>query len=409
MTNKHCVENVTDCAEELAFRFPDTSESAQCQKILKISEFPLKDKNKLITQVPDYAIILLDRKLTAKALPLSQDGLVAKSPITIRKAWSTGNRSYEMRESSCETGVPNPFTIHYTAPTSPVISLFGCLAQHGVSGSPVLNSKGEVAAILSDGIDETKLFHPIDKSQKQDDFNPLNLSYATNLSCVDYSSLGLYPRKTGCEVPYIDDIGVHLESKGQDFFTQSESNAKAELLKFVESTDLSEYKTEGSYEEIFEWTVRADDGQRVKFDKPGIRDVTIEMVPECVSRPENPNNPLKAKFYKEDTPGESERWKFSDKVTLDTPGWAMTRKLDKYGGAINAKLERGRKAAKYIIHPREIASLKEGQTVLVVEIVNGQWIDLRLPLCKDKTPADNNGILPRSDELTGTGRDSTKN
>jgi hypothetical protein len=113
------------------------------------------------------------------------------------------------------------------------------------------------------------------------------------------------------------------------------------------------------------------------------------MVPECVSRPENPNNPLKAKFYKEDTPGESERWKFSDKVTLDTPGWAMTRKLDKYGGAINAKFERGRKAAKYIIHPREIASLKEGQTVLVVEIVNGQWIDLRLPLCKDETPPDN--------------------
>ncbi|MBK9039001.1 MAG: hypothetical protein IPL83_07560 [Bdellovibrionales bacterium] len=162
-------------------------------------------------------------------------------------------------------------------------------------------------------------------------------------------------------------------------------------------------------EPIFEWTVRADDGQRVKFDKPGIRDVTIEMVPECVSRPENPNNPLKAKFYKEDTPGESDRWKFSDKVTLDTPGWAMTRKLDKYGGAINAKFERGRKAAKYIVHPREIASLKEGQTVLVVEIVNGQWIDLRLPLCKDKTPADNNGILPRSDELTGMGRDSTKN
>jgi hypothetical protein len=87
----------------------------------------------------------------------------------------------------------------------------------------------------------------------------------------------------------------------------------------------------------------------------------------------------------------------------------MTRKLDKYGGAINAKFERGRKAAKYIIYPMEIASLKEGQTVLVVEIVNGQLIDLRLPLCKDKTPADNHGTLPRSDELNGTGRDETKN
>jgi hypothetical protein len=224
----------------------------------------LFDKNKILTHAPDYAIILLDRKLTAKALPLSQDGLVAKSPITIRKVWTTGTRSVEMRETSCETGTPNPFTNNYTTPTSPTINLFGCLVKHGVSGSPVLNSKGEVAAMFNAFIEET--------SGKQGDFNPFELSFATNLSCVDYSSLGLYPRKIGCDVPYVEDVIVHLAAKAQVLASQSQSTTLAEFDKFIVSTDMSEYETEGSYEQIFEWTYRTDDGQRVKFDEPGIRE-----------------------------------------------------------------------------------------------------------------------------------------
>lgn len=403
MTNKHCVENVRNCAEDLAFRFPGTNESAQCQKILKISEFQLEDRKGRSTQAPDYSIILLDRKLTAKSLPLSQEGLLARSPITIRKAWSTGNRSVEMKEHSCETGAPSVLARNYTTPTSPNISLIGCGVKSGVSGSPILNLKGEVAAIVSLGPKTDGTMSPSNQGTVTTDFNPKEFAVATNISCVEYSSLGLYQRKVGCDFPYVEDVVAELKPKIESAFNLS-------IVKFANSKVL-EFNSQDQVG-IFTWISRLDDGQRVKFDKHVRGKLRFELVPECVWNNVNPSKYMKENFYTyiEGNSGESGKWQLSDQVKIESPGWSFDEdvKFDKYGD-VNVNFARGVKAATYELSPDEIANLKEDQTVLVVETVNGQSINLRLPLCKLQARGGILNNLPPTDELNGTEQDATKN
>lgn len=368
MTNKHCVEKSSDCSEDLAFKFPATGESAQCEKLLAVSQYALDNGGK-IAIVPDYAIIQLDRKLNAQPLKLSQEGLPFESAVNVRKAWKMSSRSIEMREEKCSTGTTDWMVSDYKGATSPNISLYGCNVIGGNSGSPILNTKGEVAAIVQIGPKGEGLSFPSIPGLDAKDFDIDTFAVGTNLACIKNPELGLDHPAAGCEVV---TGGEASRPKFSDMF-----NARIFLKLSIH--DYAEFIREDD-SGIFGWTVRPDDGGRVTSSGSQKPLLTLELTPKCFLRPTDADSKLKAKYYDNGYAGYFAGWKKQGDLQTTSPGWGIGLKLDKFGGfAVNFIL--GSKAARYDFIPEEINNLKADGAVKVVETVGSQKTDLMLPLC----------------------------
>lgn len=375
MTNRHCVENVSDCASEVAFRFPESRESAQCARILNLS--PYHTTRHVNTVKPlDYAVIQLDRRLSAKPLPISVQGLAPQSAISIRKAWVMGSRWAEMREENCETGTANVVVPGYIHALSPTVTFFNCAVKGGVSGSPVLNANGQVAAMVQMG--------PKDQSSRltvpgldTTEFDLQRMGIGSNMACVESVQLGMVASNPHCN--------KDQESIAQDF----DKRAERELGKVaIVKAAIAEYFEFLSHDQtaLFGWTVRVDDGNRVKHTGSDAK-IRLEVVPDCVARADEPDNNLKRDFYSAGAFGMFSGWKTKGVVALRSPGWMAALKFDKYG-AIKAKFSSGTKFARYAFVPSDLAELKVDQKATVVETVNGQSIQMQLPLCKPGARAE---------------------
>lgn len=371
MTNRHCVEKTDACDQEIAFRIPSTTESAQCKRILKISEYALSSKKKN-NLVPDYAFILLDRKLNAKVLPLSQNGLAPQSPVTIRKAWSTGARSVEMREHACATGDAGLFTGNYASPLSPNISLYDCKGKGGVSGAPILNAQGEVAALLQRSTDGETSRLPTFPGLDDHQFNIDSIAIATNLACVGLAELGLQPHSSCAANIVVGDGADNFNINRMLNEWVITSAVIADYIKFL-NTDK---------DQLFGWAIRKDDGERVSNFTEGKGFFTFELAPSCVIRATDENGALKKKFYTEPTflGLYGGGWMRKGAITHATPGWSARLQLDKYA-KVTIRFVAGTKMATYTFTPRQLADLREGETAKVTERVVSTEIVHKLPPC----------------------------
>lgn len=368
MTNKHCVEAVSDCSQNIAIRIADTAEAAQCERILRISEFKLEKANGNVDVVPDYAAILLDRKLKAQPIPLSQSGLPYESRISIRKAWRLTTRSIDMREESCTTGYNSILVPNYLDPLSPNVSLYTCQLKGGVSGSPVINENGQAAAIVQISSKENTPTLSI-PGLESSEFKLSDFGAATNLTCVEVPELGLKRVANNCGSSTSDSAA---RTNLSDALTPL---ALAKLM----GEDASRY-IESETSGLFSWTFRPDDSHRVSISAKTKLLGTLEMVPKCVLLADDPDSHLKREYFTGNRWSGSKGWQTSGKVTATSPGWGIGLKIDRFG-RILPTFTLGRKMATYTFNPAIIAELVPKHTVRIVEEVQGVPKDLILPAC----------------------------
>ncbi len=394
-TNKHCVRKVFDCTEELAFRFPGTKEFAECSRMLKISEFEIENANGTPASVPDYAIILLDRKLIAKPIPISQKGLKPYAKITIRKAWKVGDRSIEMQQDSCEVGAPNMLNPNFTGEISPNTNLFGCKLKHGVSGSPVIDDQGRAAGIVQIGSNDNQgTTLPTLSGLDSTEFDINNYGVASNLACVNFPSIGLNAAPQGCSIETTqsakqDNLKKLLEPG------QMIKGFLPEYEKFIENDAFS----------LFGWEIRPDDGQLTGLRTGGQGLLAFELVPKCISRLEEPYNHLTSDYYKKSSLGSwFGTWESEGYLEANSPAWKATAKADKYG-VLHMVYTAYSKPADYRFSPHDLATLKEGETATVIEEVYVRSTSMSLPLCKPGQLSSDRAGLRKIIELSSKGDD----
>lgn len=351
ITNRHCVEDMFNCAEEVAVKFPRTRETAQCLRTLRVSEFALGSKQSEPNRVPDYAVLQLDRRLNEAPLPISQAGLAPMTDsITLRKAWVQGDRWIEMREERCATGTAGLLTPDYTSALSPNISTFGCRVKGGVSGSPVLNPAGEVAAMIQIGPADQASSRAYDPRFDMSAMNQLMHGAATNLACVNSPEIGLV-RSPSCNLP-ADYVGTRMGDYAARLMKQN--LLESEMLKRIEAFE-AENPTG-----LFRWDVRPDE-EASALPLPGqVREVALELVPKCVLHPDAPGSKTGA---------------VKGPVDIRVPGFAAKFKADRYG-TLSVDLREKTKYATYTVDPKPMF----GSTI-VDENVLGRERRLYLPTC----------------------------
>lgn len=344
VTNKHCVQDMVDCASEVAVSFARTRETAQCLRALQISEFSLGAAESEPNRVPDYAVLQLDRRLSETPLPISQLGLAPMTAnVTLRKAWIQGDRWVEMREEVCATGAAGMMAPDYTSADSPNISTYGCHLKGGVSGSPVLNPSGQVAAMIQIGPgDQASSSQKYDPRFDMSAMDRLVHGAATNLACVNSPEIGLVRAPT-CALSS-DYVGTRA----------SDYAARVMKQRLLESALLEKLAafSDGEKSGLFEWDVRPDDGEGdLGWGQP--KELAIEMVPKCVR------------------PGTKAGL---NSVAISSPRFTAKIVADRYG-TLSVELTERKKYASYTLERGY------GSSTTVVENALGRERRMRLPLC----------------------------
>ncbi len=151
-TNQHCLPEVNltkkdmDCGQSIKVLFPmigqKKAETIKCKKILSFSENSTSDN---VTSL-DFAFIELESPLDRKPFTIDHNGIKEHQKLTFWRI--DGLTQSFIRKDTC-SAIYNSLLFPFTdSPTSPVITLKNCSAEHGNSGSPILNDKGNVVAIL---------------------------------------------------------------------------------------------------------------------------------------------------------------------------------------------------------------------------------------------------------------------
>jgi hypothetical protein len=164
MTNAHClpskIVSAKNCSDKILTVFRKRSKSndlgeieivkAKCQKILEHYPSELNARR----NIKDYAFIKLDRKLNLTQVMLSSEGVPTNENYTI---WSV--RSKNLYKSSlvshvCRSIEKNYITPQYRSPYSSIVSFKDCQIEASHAGSPIIDEKGSVRAMVTGGNEE---------------------------------------------------------------------------------------------------------------------------------------------------------------------------------------------------------------------------------------------------------------
>jgi len=185
VTNRHCLPDslvsaeAQDCSKSIRFFFAATrnmgSETLECNKVLSFSSPP----NSTNVATLDYAFLELAKPSKRKAFTISHAGVRSGEKITFWRI--DGLVESTIQKDECDTVYQSllfPFT---NASHSPVATFEHCAAEHGHSGSPLLNTKGEVVAIL-EGMNNEKNVRFFEEKFGAKKIK--NIIKASNFSCI---------------------------------------------------------------------------------------------------------------------------------------------------------------------------------------------------------------------------------
>jgi hypothetical protein len=158
LTNSHCVEGLKDgesCEGKIAIQIKtgDGQEFVSCKKVLKASATTYGS-----FVDPDYAVLELSKSLKGiKFKPLSRDGIEDDETVTIESINSisigSGWINGEYKRSTC-VAKTDSMVGNFSQKKSTIVPVFPmndqmpCHIIPGNSGSPVVNSKGKVVAVV---------------------------------------------------------------------------------------------------------------------------------------------------------------------------------------------------------------------------------------------------------------------
>jgi hypothetical protein len=211
-TNTHCLpEDIrskgASCAYRMTFYFGNSgqeqSEIAACDKVVSVTTIATRDQTEDFNLHPDLAFLKLQRPLSRKPLKLSRWGVVnnyALSVYSIDPANSEHQLHGVARLRTCVAKQNSLVTPQYTNDFADVISA-ACLAVAGNSGSPALDTDGNVRAVL-----HARRPVALIKTETYKGFRMPNhfdeMVFLTNMTCADApKSLKLGPVSNVCGAP----------------------------------------------------------------------------------------------------------------------------------------------------------------------------------------------------------------
>lgn len=160
LTNEHCLpEDISQvgasCVGQIRLAFAATSghskESVGCERVEQVPVVPEKKD----TLRPDWAILKLERPVSRRFRPLSQEGgIQAEQPVKLFKInfdlTSIDPMGY-VQETSCLANTHHYFSREHIGPLSAVFNISHCDKKliSGNSGSGVVNQQGDLIGVFS--------------------------------------------------------------------------------------------------------------------------------------------------------------------------------------------------------------------------------------------------------------------
>lgn len=229
-TNRHCLpeknlsKQSVECHDTIRIHFAETknhkSESNTCKKVLSFSDG--QDAHNVANL--DFAFLELETNSDRKPFPISHEGIKENEKLVFWRV--DGLTQSTVRKDMCKAiyhSLLFPFTEN---PSSPVITLESCAAEHGNSGSPILNKDGKVVAIL-EGMNNQKNVDFFKEKFKASQLE--NIIKASNLACIKI------PNESGLS---ISETCKQKKSENEFLIEGNEILKKAAENKINSNTDL---------------------------------------------------------------------------------------------------------------------------------------------------------------------------
>jgi hypothetical protein len=145
-----------DCSRDVHFFFPATlnrpQERMNCSKVLQVSNLETRDP---ILWRDDLVFFELERPtLFRRSLPFNRDGLINQRSYAFWGIEQDDQQVAFIRRQDCEAIQKSYINPLASKETSPNMLFAGCALKRGNVGSPIIDSRGRVKAVVSQPIDQ---------------------------------------------------------------------------------------------------------------------------------------------------------------------------------------------------------------------------------------------------------------
>ena len=367
MTNSHCLQqgrkNYGSECPLTEVSFPKNgqfeAERADCAQVISASELALRVNNISQELLPDYAILKLKKPLKRTPLKLNFDGVPDNMPLSMYAADPVGERLAwsKVVETKCVSQYRSAKLPGYNHPLSATIALAGCLANDGNSGAPVIDSKGEARAVVSNSLGNRSMVIDNETIDTQ-------ISFATNVACL------ILPEKVSLHVPN----EICKKQNGVDINDVLIKMARESGLESIQAS-IDKWASENN--EFFHWKT-----EELNTNNPNRKSVMASVVPSCIVHPDQWKSQTASRFSY--VPW---RWGQKDLITVFSPLWFIKGKVDtkmrlatevkqNNNFILNIEIDR-----KDLIRDGKIKARVESREISDPNVIIAKG-NLELPLCK---------------------------
>lgn len=255
LTNSHCIPDDlktagSSCSDRIWIYFPELGDlpplRAGCAQILEASTLP-----QVVKATPDYAVIRLDQPIHRTPLILNRSGFKDQDEYQIVKIdpQSTTSAIGAMTRATCKAKHNSIVVQDSGDDRSLNMALGDCQIVHGNSGSPLLDSEGQVRGVIQIKFEESLLGMALLKlSTPLLDDSVGTLSAGTNFACLNLPA----------EVPSGSALAPECASASSNTDSKTDSSkAETHALTLRLGQELEKELTQfsGELNPAFQWSL----------------------------------------------------------------------------------------------------------------------------------------------------------
>jgi hypothetical protein len=215
VTSSSCLPNYLrvkgqDCSDDVFFYFEDAGKtiSVGCTEVLEVSQLDSRD---YFLWRHDVIFLKLKKPLRRRSLTIERSGFADLSKYIIWSVDQINEFQSEIRRSEeCEAVHNTYFNPLVTNESSPLMTVAGCQANKGNSGSPVIDYRGKLRGVVSSPVDPTFMdrvasLNILEKPLKK-------IIYVSNFACAP----SIYDSNVLNEMECSKDISINILQRSRD-------------------------------------------------------------------------------------------------------------------------------------------------------------------------------------------------